>query len=73
MEELKDYDISQFKSAYVMGGLAITNDIKSLIAGAAMKQEETPLPPSKTETAIPGATKTCSLSAPWKATPTGIT
>ncbi|MDR1315969.1 MAG: DUF3791 domain-containing protein [Spirochaetales bacterium] len=39
------YDIiSYIKSAYdalhVMGGLAITNDIKSLIAGAAMKQEK---------------------------------
>jgi hypothetical protein len=43
MEELKDYGISQFKydTLHVMGGLAITNDIKSLIAGAAIKEEKT--------------------------------
>jgi hypothetical protein len=40
------YDIiSYIKSAYdalhVMGGLAITGDIKSLIAGIRMKQEKT--------------------------------
>jgi hypothetical protein len=45
IELFNRYDIiSYIKSAYdalhVMGGLAIINDIKSLIAGA-MKQEET--------------------------------
>jgi hypothetical protein len=46
IELFNRYDIiSYIKSAYgalhVMGGLAITNDIKSLIAGAAMKEEKT--------------------------------
>jgi hypothetical protein len=54
MEELTEYDISQFKGIRellvprvireIMGGLAITNDIKSLIAGADEKSGSVTVP-----------------------------